>query len=142
MPRIVFGLAAALALLGTSAAPAQPRLEVDVLELDESPEHAIQRMETARRRAADERSWRREAPDIEPFIPEDSLGSRGLEGVLEPATALPSADLADHLPGSFDLGGVLAGNSKGDDERHDDKDGDKGHGQDGRKDDDKKKGGD
>lgn len=123
MSRAIFAIALAAAAL---AAQAQPRMiEMDVLELNERPAHAVQRMDEAMRRAAALRAGPREGPGAQPFIPEESLGSRGLTalGAIVQETGGPGSD---------------RGHDKDDNEGHDkehDKDLDKDDGHDDDKDD-------
>jgi hypothetical protein len=107
----VFALVLAAA---ASAAHAQPgRIEMDVLGLDEPPSQAVQRMDEAMRRAAALRAGPREGPGAAPFIPEESLGTRGL--------AAPEPMAPD---GFMDHEGPVRDH----DDHHDKDDGDEGDG--------------
>lgn len=135
MPRAFSGLAAAFALLSVGAAPAQSSsggLEMDVMDLGEAPDHAIKRMGQSSRSDEEEGSGRTgRPPDIAPFIPEDSLGSRGLTGIaLDPVTGPVEAEQPDRLPGGVDLDELRdrfrGDRDRDDDQDDDDKDDDKG----------------
>lgn len=79
-------IALSLALWAAPAtATADNRIEMDVLELHELPAQAVRRMEDARQREAARRRGPNEHPRPGAFVPEDSLGDRGL--------ATPSAEL-------------------------------------------------
>lgn len=128
MSRVAPGLAVVFALQ-TALALAQAGPQLDVLELDESPEQAVQRMLEARRNAASERTERRgQAPDVGPFNPEDSLGARGLTGVIETGDLESAGDIEDadvlgrirNAPDWKDLVGIDPGADDKDDK--DDKD--------------------
>lgn len=136
MPRAFSGLAAAFALLSVGAAPAQSSnggLEMDVMDLGEAPDHAIKRMGQSSRSDEEEGSGRTgRPPDIAPFIPEDSLGSRGLTGIaLDPVTDPVEAE-RPRGPGVIDLDelrdrfGGDRDRDRDDDKDDDDKDDDKG----------------
>jgi len=75
---------------GAATAGPGSRVEMDVLELHELPTQAVQRMEEAQQRAAARRRGPDEHPRAGAFLPEDSLGDRGLAA---PAVELIEADL-------------------------------------------------
>lgn len=113
MSRAIFAIALAAAALAAQAQPGM--IEMDVLELNERPAHAVQRMDEAMRRAAALRAGPREGPGAQPFIPEESLGSRGL-------TALGAVVL--------ETGGHDQDDNEGHDDGHDDDKDDGGEGDD------------
>jgi hypothetical protein len=87
MSRVIPCAVAALTLLGAIVPPAaaQMAIEMDVLDLDELPDTAIQRMrEAQQRQAMAVRNAQRQAPSVPGFLPDDSLGSRGLAGLPPP----------------------------------------------------------
>jgi hypothetical protein len=72
-------LAACLALWGATATAGSPgRIEMDVLDLDEPPSQAVRRMDDAQRRAAAQRRNPAEHPSFGAYLPDESLGERGL----------------------------------------------------------------
>lgn len=106
---VAFGLA-----IGVPPAMGAPdgRVEMDVLELDEVPTQAVRRMEEAQQRAAARRRGPDEHPRPGAFLPEDSLGDRGL--------AAPAAELSAPA--------VAVDDDHGDRGRDKDKDNDKDRG--------------
>jgi hypothetical protein len=77
--RPVLFIAACLALSGANAtAGPAGRIEMDVLDLDEPPSQAVRRMDDAQRRAAAQRRSPAEHPSFGAYLPDESLGERGL----------------------------------------------------------------
>lgn len=132
MPRVLTAIVACLAVFGPAGVHAQSagRIELDVLEADETPGEALKRMEEAARRANAEGGGRSDRPDLAPFIPDDSLGARGLL-VPDPAglNGLDHDPLRPILP---DVDDVIDQHGDRDDEKEEDKDDDKGGGKDGK----------
>jgi hypothetical protein len=101
--------------LAGAQAPARGLVEMDVLAADEAPAGAMERMDRAHRQAA-ARGEMGDPPEPRPYLPEESLGARGL---ALPAALEPLAEMPGHAPPGLPDFGDLADHAKDHDKDHD-----------------------